>query len=181
MKSCKQKLYETHASQTSEHVNRVTTKMGLQKVFPTVWPALYIHIFIDLYVIFMVSIIIISSSSSIRGQPEECRKGDGTAENIHRTQIAQFELFELLLWKLDRQLPAEQFEATVSLPPSPPSDMCYQGRPCEMRRALIISRSARRRFTCGGVHCACTTRRDRSAPGRRGGLRIPLLLPIILH
>ena len=42
-------------------------------------------------------------------------RGDDTVENPHRAQICQFELFELLLLlKLHRQLPVEQFEATVS-------------------------------------------------------------------
>ena len=43
--------------------------------------------------------------------------------NPHRARIVQFELFELiLLLKLDKQLPVEQFEATVSQSavPSPP-------------------------------------------------------------
>ena len=40
-----------------------------------------------------------------------------------RAQISQFELFELILLKLDKQLPVERFEATVSesTVPSPPS------------------------------------------------------------
>ena len=43
------------------------------------------------------------------------RKGDDTVGNPHRAQISQFELFELiLLFKLDKQFPVEQFEATVS-------------------------------------------------------------------
>ena len=50
-------------------------------------------------------------------------RGDDTVGNRHRAQISQFELFEMiLLLKLDKQLPVEQFEATVSvnstLPPS---------------------------------------------------------------
>ena len=40
---------------------------------------------------------------------------DDTVGNPHRTQISQLELFELiLLSKLDKQLPVERFEATVS-------------------------------------------------------------------
>ena len=49
---------------------------------------------------------------------------DDTVGNPHRAQISQFELSELvLLLKLDKQLPVEQFEATVyqSTVPSPPS------------------------------------------------------------
>ena len=42
-------------------------------------------------------------------------RGDDTVGNPHRAQISQFELFELiLLLKLDKQFPVEQFEATVS-------------------------------------------------------------------
>ena len=51
------------------------------------------------------------------------RKGDDTVRNPHRAQLSQFELFELiLLFKFDKQLPVEQFEATVSQStvPSPP-------------------------------------------------------------
>ena len=41
--------------------------------------------------------------------------GDDTVGNPDRGQIYQFELFELvLLLKLDKQLPVEQFEAAVS-------------------------------------------------------------------
>ena len=50
-------------------------------------------------------------------------RGDDTVGNPHRAQIWQFELFELvLLLKLDKQLPIERFEATVSQStvPSPP-------------------------------------------------------------
>ena len=51
-------------------------------------------------------------------------RGDDKVGNPHRAQISQFELFELvLLLKLDKQFPVEQFEATVSQStvPSPPS------------------------------------------------------------
>ena len=42
-------------------------------------------------------------------------RGDDTVGNPHRTQIYQIELFKLiLLLKLDKQLPVEQFEAAVS-------------------------------------------------------------------
>ena len=49
-------------------------------------------------------------------------RGDDTVGNPHRAQISQFELFELILsLKLDKRLPVEQSEATVSqstvLPP----------------------------------------------------------------
>ena len=42
-------------------------------------------------------------------------RGDDTVGNPRRAQIRQFELFQLiLLLKLDKQFPVEQFEATVS-------------------------------------------------------------------
>ena len=50
-------------------------------------------------------------------------RGDATVGNPHRAQICQFEFFELiLLLKLDKQFPVEQFEATASQStvPSPP-------------------------------------------------------------
>ena len=40
-------------------------------------------------------------------------RGDDTVGNPHRAQIDQFELFELILL-LDKRLPVERFEATVS-------------------------------------------------------------------
>ena len=57
--------------------------------------------------------------------PQLSAGGDDTDGKHHWTQIYKFELFELiLLWKLDKQLPVEQFEATVSqsTAPSPPSN-----------------------------------------------------------
>ena len=42
-------------------------------------------------------------------------RGDDTVGNPHRARIPQFELFELILFSnLDKQLPVERFEATVS-------------------------------------------------------------------
>ena len=42
-------------------------------------------------------------------------RGDDTVGNPHRAQIAPFEFLEpILLLKLDKQVPVEQFEATVS-------------------------------------------------------------------
>ena len=53
-------------------------------------------------------------------------RGDDTVGNPHRAQLCQFELFGFfVLLKLDRRLPVEQFEPTVSqstapsLPPNP--------------------------------------------------------------
>ena len=52
---------------------------------------------------------------------EEFGRGDDTVGNPHRTQISQFELFELiLLLKFDKQLPVERFEAAVSQSAVPP-------------------------------------------------------------
>ena len=51
-------------------------------------------------------------------------RGDDAVGNPYRAQSFQFELFELiLLLKLDKRLPVEQFEATVSQStvPCPPS------------------------------------------------------------
>ena len=47
-------------------------------------------------------------------------RGDDTIGNPHRTLIYQFEFFELiLLLKLDKQFPVEQFEATASQSTAP--------------------------------------------------------------
>ena len=52
--------------------------------------------------------------------------GDDTVGNPHRAQIVQFELFELIpLLKLDKQLPVERFEATVSQSTVPSSIRYY--------------------------------------------------------
>ena len=67
-------------------------------------------------------------------------RGDATVGNPHRAQIYKLELFELiLLLKLNRQLPVEQFEATVSQSavPLPPSQ-----RPCEPAKTSRTSLSA---------------------------------------
>ena len=56
-------------------------------------------------------------------------RGDDTVGNPHRAQIVQFELSELILLStLDKQLPVEQFEATVSQStvPSPPETSVRQ-------------------------------------------------------
>ena len=48
-------------------------------------------------------------------------RGDDTVGNPHRAQVSRFELFELiLLVKIDKQFPVEQFEATVSQSSVPP-------------------------------------------------------------
>ena len=54
-------------------------------------------------------------------------RGDDTLGNPHRAQISKFVFFELvLLLKLDKQLPVEQFEAAVSQStgPSVPPSCC---------------------------------------------------------
>ena len=56
-------------------------------------------------------------------QAAKVGRGDDTVGNPHRAQIYRFELFELiLLLKLDKQLPVQRFEATLSQStvPSPP-------------------------------------------------------------
>ena len=72
------------------------------------------------------------TASKVRAAPALPRlgRGDETVGNPHRAQISQFELFELiLLLKLDKQFPIEQFEPTVSQStvPSPP---LRSGRRC---------------------------------------------------
>ena len=60
--------------------------------------------------------------------------GDATIGIPHRAQFPQFELFELILvLKLDKQFPVEQFEATVSQSTvaSPPPLKVGSARTCE--------------------------------------------------
>ena len=53
-------------------------------------------------------------------------RGDDTVGNPHRTQISQSELFELILSsKIDKRLPVEQLEATVSQVPPPSYTYIY--------------------------------------------------------
>ena len=50
-----------------------------------------------------------------------CRKGGDTVGNPHRAQVSQFEPFELiLLFKIGKKFPVEQFEATASQSTVPP-------------------------------------------------------------
>ena len=66
-------------------------------------------------------------------------RGDDTVGNPHKAQFCQFELFELiLLLKLNKQLPVEQFEATVSqstVPSPPPSSIQQLSRDTSARCA----------------------------------------------
>ena len=65
-----------------------------------------------------------SALASPLGREELGRGDDNTVGNPHRAQMSQFELVELiLLLRLDKQFPVEQFEATIpqSTVPSPPS------------------------------------------------------------
>ena len=70
------------------------------------------------------------SSSESRVYAGGFGRGDDTVGKPHRAQISQFELFELvLLLKLNKRFPVEQFEAAVSQStvitvPSPPSKGC---------------------------------------------------------
>ena len=65
--------------------------------------------------------------------PFSSGRGDDAIGNPHRAQISRFEFFELiLLLKLDKRLPVEQFEATVSQStvPSPVLLKQFMPRPC---------------------------------------------------
>ena len=70
--------------------------------------------------------------------------GDDKVGNPHRAQIAQFELFELILvLKLDKPLSIEQFEPTVSQStvPSPPLSLVWvEGLNGSARTSAIFSR-----------------------------------------
>ena len=69
-------------------------------------------------------------------------RGDDTIGNPHRIQFHQFELFELLLlFKLDKQFPVEQFEATVSQSTvtSPPLTHAIADTDCGVVVALVSS------------------------------------------
>ena len=62
---------------------------------------IYIYI---IYIYIYIDVLVMRSTT-----------GDDTVANPHRAQISQFKLFELiLLLKLDKQFPVEQFEPTVS-------------------------------------------------------------------
>ena len=54
-------------------------------------------------------------------------KGDATVGNPHRTQVSQFELFELILsLKLEKRLPVERFEAAVSQSAVPSPTLTFE-------------------------------------------------------
>ena len=77
-------------------------------------------------------------------------RGDDTVGNPNRAQISQFELFEpILLLKLDRQFPVEQFEATASQStvPSPPLLFIDEHKPDQTNP---IWPTPRGRFPVGG-------------------------------
>ena len=70
-------------------------------------------------------------------------RGDDTVGNPHRTQMSQFELFELtLLLKLDEQLPVEQFEPTVSQSTVPFPSSYTHAFPRMPPGSLRVTRSA---------------------------------------
>ena len=72
---------------------------------------MYIYIYIYIYTYVRADV---HAHARIRVRPV-FGTGDDTVGNPHRAQISQFELFELiLLLKLDKRLPVERFEATVS-------------------------------------------------------------------
>ena len=67
-------------------------------------------------------------------------RGDDTVGNPHRAQIVQCELFELvLLSKLDKQLPVEQFEATVSQSTVPSPVLSLLPSPLSLSRHIYLS------------------------------------------
>ena len=59
------------------------------------------------------------------------RRGDDAVGNPHRAQVVQFELFELvLLLKLEKQFPVEQFEAIVSQSAVPSPTLSFAFASC---------------------------------------------------
>ena len=82
---------------------------------------IYVYVYVYVYVCMYVYIYIYISIQRIGAW---LGRGDDTVGKPDRTQFFQFELFELIFWsELVKQLPVEQFEATVSQSavPSPPS------------------------------------------------------------
>ena len=83
-----------------------------------------------------------------------CARGDDTVGNPHRAQIYQSEFFDLLLLlKLDKQFPVEQFEATASQStvPPPPFYICASHNAVRDDYAM-----AWRDHGCGrGYSCRC--------------------------
>ena len=75
---------------------------------------MYIYIYIYIYI--HTYIAPQSGSESL------LRRGDDKIGSPHRAQISQFEPFDMILLKLDKQFAVEQFEATASqsTAPSPP-------------------------------------------------------------
>ena len=80
----------------------------------------YIYIYYVIIVIITVVIVIGIMIVGIAVRPRTptrtlLGRADDTVGNLHRAQIFQFELFELiLLSQLDKRFPVEQFEATTS-------------------------------------------------------------------
>ena len=89
----------------------------------------YIYVCVCIYVSLSLSIYIYISTREAWAALQRARRqkggalspllgrGDDTVGNPHRIQIYQFELFELvlLLLKLDKQFPVEQFEASRAI------------------------------------------------------------------
>ena len=101
-------------------------------IYIYMYVCMYVYIYIYIYIYHCEKCIIMwkvpnqeTSRKETRGRilPIDFRRGYDTVGNPHRTQISQFELFEhILVLKLDKRFPVEQFEAAVSQStvPSPP-------------------------------------------------------------
>ena len=86
----------------------------------------------DIDIIIIIIIITIISPNVTSSRRSVAADRSNLSIRTFRAQIYQFELFELvLLLELDRQLPVQQFEATVSRStvPSPPLSSDVRGTP----------------------------------------------------
>ena len=77
---------------------------------------IYIHVYIYIYIyIYMRRSCTRTSTTTTPSDLSRLGRRDDAAGNLDRARMSQFELFELILSsKLDKQLPVERFEATVS-------------------------------------------------------------------
>ena len=96
-------------------------------------------------------------------------RGDDTVGNPHRAQIYQIELFELiLLLKLYKQLPVEQFEATASQS-TVPSTLLEKHRAASSTRCAHAVSRCMRRALLGSEYRPGKSSAPRSFIGRPGG------------
>ena len=116
-----------------------------------------------------------------RGPSRMVGRGDDAVGNPHRAQIVQFELFELiLLFKLDKQFPVDQFEATISQStvPCPPLTWGVEAPPTE-RKLRSRASAARDERSSASVEGFRSPPREtpRSSPSeRRSRLEKPRVL-----